>query len=71
MVNLGEYMTIAEAAEYLGVSKGRVRQLVSGYKKQDEDVPPRFSAMRIGNTNLVRRSDVMEYANERRNTPKK
>jgi excisionase family DNA binding protein len=51
------YITTKECAEKLGVSVGRVQQLIAD---------GRLPAVKVGNTNLVKESDV-ELVRERTN----
>lgn len=58
------YLTTKQVAEKLGVSEGRVRQLVA---------EKRLPSTKVGHTNLVRESDL-ELVRERKQTgrpPKK
>ena len=52
-----ETVTVAEAAEYLGVTVGRVRQLLA------ED-PPRLLGRKVGGAWLVSFASVREYADK-------
>ena len=52
------YLTTRESAEKLGVSEGRVRQLIA---------ENRLPTTKIGNSNLIRESDL-ELVRERKRT---
>ena len=57
------FITTKEAAQILNVSEGRIRQLVA---------EGRLPAVKVGQTNLVKKSDL-EFVKERKRTgrPKK
>jgi excisionase family DNA binding protein len=64
-INGIEYITVTEAAEYLGLQPNRMRQLVSGTKRSRA----RFKPLKVGNTNLVMRREVEDYKEEREQNP--
>ena len=67
-MDLNDFITVAEAQALIqeisgkAISVGRVRQLISGTKREE----PILKATKRGNTNLVYRPDVIEYANQRK-----
>lgn len=56
------YITTKEVAEKLGISEGRVRQLISN---------GRLPAVKVGNTNLVKESDLKLVENRKNGRPPK
>jgi excisionase family DNA binding protein len=56
------YVTTAECAERLNVSLGRIRQLVAN---------GRLPAIKVGNTNLVKETDLKLVENRTNGRPKK
>lgn len=56
------YLTTKEAAEKLGISEGRIRQFVAD---------GRLPAVKVGQTNLVKESDLSLVAERKTGRPKK
>jgi excisionase family DNA binding protein len=56
------YLTTKEAAEKLGVSVGRVKQLIA---------EKRLPATKVGNTNLVKEEDLMLVEDRQNGRPPK
>ena len=56
------YLTTKEAAEKLGVSVGRVKQLIA---------QKRLPATKVGNTNLVKEEDLMLVEDRQNGRPPK
>lgn len=54
-----DYMTTAEAARFLGITDGRMRQLIS---QPNAEVPPRIPSTPVGGRRFIKKSDVMAYA---------
>lgn len=50
-----DYMTTAEAARFLGITDGRMRQLISGET-------PRIPSQPVGGRRFIKKADVMAYA---------
>lgn len=59
---LDDYLTTKETAEKLGVSVGRIKQLIA---------EKRLPAVKVGNTNLVRETDLKLIANRQIGRPRK